>query len=203
MSFVKPNVLRLCASATLLFTFSGALLAQPRSNRPTTFLDAIGSWMGRAVPVPGKTICVPGSPGCTVPPEIVMVFTVSADGTFIGIDSNIFVGGTHTTAHGQWTIDGIKSIKAAFTFLQSGPNDVFIGGFKNIFKATPVSPDRMEGTIDAYLYQYTNPATGQVIVDADGFPVPNPLAPPSACATTAGCVPLGQFSFKVRRVSAP
>jgi len=191
-------------SALLLLAlpaFATVALAQPSPSRPPVFLDAIGSWFGRAVP--GQTICPVGAPGCPVPKEIVMVFTVNADGTFIGIDSNIFVGGNHTTAHGQWKFSGPRSITAAFTFLQSGPGDVFIGGFKNLFNATLTQPDRMEGNIDAYLYNYTNPATGAVITDADGFPTPSPLAPPSACATTQGCTHLGQFSFKVRRVAVP
>jgi hypothetical protein len=129
-----------------------------------------------------------------------MVFTVHADGTFIGIDSNIFSGGTHTTAHGQWYFSAPTTIKAAFTFLQSGPNGVFLGGFKNLFEATLTDPDRMEGKIDAYLYAYTD-EKGAVIVDGEGFPRPSPLAPPEACVPFSGCTGLGQFSFKVRRVA--
>ncbi len=184
-----------------------AVFAQPPARPPFAF-DAIGSWFGRAVPIPGKTICPAGAPNCPVPKEIVMVFTVNADGTFIGIDSNIFVGGTHTTAHGQWKFSGPRDITAAFTFLQSAPlpsgsGEVFIGGFKNLFFATVTAPDQMTGHIEAYLYNYTNPATGAVITDSNGFPTPNPLAPPQACATTAGCTSLGQFSFSVRRVAVP
>ncbi len=164
------------------------------------FEDAVGSWFGRAVPVPGQTICPPGAPGCPVPLEIVMVFTVNADGTFIGIDSNIFAGATHSTAHGQWERKGPRSIKAEFTLLQSAPNGKFIGGFKNLFNATLGSRDEMTGGIDAYLYSYTDPATGAALVDSDGFPTPSPLEPAGECATTAGCAHLGQFSFIVRRV---
>ena len=129
-----------------------------------------------------------------------MIFTVNADGTFIGIDSNIFAGGNHTTAHGEWARKGSRSIKAEFTLLQSAPTGQFIGGFKNLFNATVINRDEMHGTIDAHLYNYTNPATGAAIVDADGFPTPSPLAPASECATTAGCTHLGTFSFIVRRV---
>jgi hypothetical protein len=168
------------------------------TNDPTVFHDAVGSWFGRAVPVPGETICPPGVPGCPVPSEIVMIFTVNADGNFIGIDSNIFAGGDHTTAHGQWVRDGHLGIKAEFTLLQSSPDGVFIGGFKNLFNATLIHRDEMRGSIDARLYNYTDP-TGAAIVDAEGFPTPSPLAPASECATTAGCTHLGKFSFLVRR----
>ena len=128
-----------------------------------------------------------------------MVFTVNDDGNFIGIDSNIFAGGDHTTAHGQWVRNGNRSIKAEFTLLQSSPTGVFIGGFKNLFNATLVTHDEMEGGIDAHLYSYTD-ATGATVVDGAGFPTPSPLAPASECATTAGCTHLGEFSFVVRRV---
>lgn len=178
-----------------LTTYAGG--ATP--SNATVFHDAVGSWFGRAVPVPGETICPPGAPGCPVPPEIVMIFTVNADGNFIGIDSNIFAGGDHTTAHGQWVRDGHRGIKAEFTLLQSSPDGVFIGGFKNLFNATMVSRDEMQGSIDARLYAYTD-ATGAAIVDGDGFPTPSPLAPASACDTTTGCTHLGKFSFLVRRV---
>jgi hypothetical protein len=169
------------------------------ANNATAFHSAVGSWFGRAVPVPGETICPPGTPGCPVPPEIVMIFTVNADGNFIGIDSNIFAGGDHTTAHGQWTRNGHRGIKAEFTLLQSSPDGVFIGGFKNLFKATMTERDEMRGSIDARLYSYTD-ATGAALVDADGFPTPSPLAPASECVATTGCTHLGKFSFLVRRV---
>ncbi|MEI6666859.1 MAG: hypothetical protein WCP29_01785 [Acidobacteriota bacterium] len=175
--------------------------SKPDGRRPT-FQDAIGSWFGRAIPVLSTVPCPPGSPGCPVPPEIVMIFTVNADGTFIGIDSNIFAGGTHSTAHGEWLPSGQRSIKAEFTLLQSAPGGLFIGGFKNLFSATVASRDEMTGAIDAYLYAYTDPSTGgRTIVDADGFPTPSPLEPASECGSTPGCQHLGQFSFKVRRVS--
>ncbi len=128
-----------------------------------------------------------------------MIFTVNADGTFIGIDSSIFAGGNHSTAHGQWKARGRRTIKAEFTLLQSSPLGVFIGGYKNLFHATLVNRDEMRGGIDARLYSYTD-ATGATIVDGEGFPSPSPLAPASACATTAGCTHLGEFSFIVRRV---
>lgn len=188
------------ALAWAALTLIGNLSAADSIKRAATNRDAIGSWLGRAIPVPGKTICPPGAKDCPVPPEIVMVFTVHADGTFIGIDSNIFAGGTHTTAHGQWYFSAATTIKAAFTFLQSGPNDVFIGGFKNLFEATVTEPDRMEGKIDAYLYSYTD-ENGAVTVDSEGFPKPNPLSPPEECVPSSGCTALGQFSFKVRRVA--
>jgi hypothetical protein len=186
-------------ATSLQLVLVGQTFAQDRP--PLSFRDAVGSWFGRALPAPGGT-CSPGSAGCNVPPEIVMVFTINKDGTFIGIDSNIFTGGTHSTAHGQWTYSGDKSVKAAFTFLQSGPNGVFLGGFKNIFNATVIDADHMEGSIDAYFYQYTTPL-GAVIVDGNGFPNPSPLTPPEQCATQPRCAPFGTFNFKVQRVSVP
>jgi hypothetical protein len=167
----------------------------------STNRSAVGSWFGRAVPVPGKTLCPPGNLGCPVPAEIVMVFTVHADGTFIGIDSNIFAGGNHSTAHGEWVATTQKQIKATFTLLQSAPVGTFIGGFKNLFEANVIDDDNMEGGINAFLYQYTD-ASGRTINDKDGFPTPSPLELPEACQPAKGCTPLGQFSFKVKRVSA-
>ncbi|HSL23905.1 MAG TPA: hypothetical protein VK886_20390 [Vicinamibacterales bacterium] len=201
---ITTQTKRLCAvlgaAAVALAIAVGTTTAAQRGGANATPVshDAIGSWFGRAVPVPGQTICDPG-PGCPVPPEIVMIFTVGGDGTFIGIDSNIFAGGNHSTAHGQWKRSGPRSIRAEFTLLQSSPTGTFIGGFKNLFDATVVSRDEMRGSIDARLYTYTD-ATGAAIVDADGFPTPSPLAPASGCSTTAGCTHLGTFSFLVRRV---
>jgi len=189
-----------CAAA--LAALSAAPPLQAADARGASNKDAVGSWFGRAVPVPGKTLCEPGNLGCPVPAEIVMVFTIHADGTFIGIDSNIFAGGNHSTAHGEWVATSNKSIKAAFTLLQSAPIGTFIGGFKNLFEATVTEPDRMEGSINAFLYQYTD-ASGKTINDADGFPTPSPLEAPEACQPAKGCTPLGQFSFKVKRVAAP
>lgn len=184
------------AGAALL----GALALAP-SLHAQDYRDAIGSWFGRAVPVEGQTICPAGAPNCPVPKEIVMIFTVNADGNFIGIDSNIFAGGNHSTAHGQWVQSGPNSIRAAFTLLQSSPTGLFIGGFKNLFNATVVSRDEMTGGINAFLYNYTD-ATGAAIVDGSGMPTPSPLAAPSSCVTTPGCTYLGAFSFRVRRMPA-
>jgi hypothetical protein len=189
----------LAAVAAAALVFGAATYARGTTAKDAAvFHDAVGSWFGRAVPVPGQTICPPG-PGCPVPPEIVMIFTVHRDGTFIGIDSNIFAGGDHTTAHGQWERAGNRSVKAEFTLLQSSPDGIFIGGFKNLFSATLVNRDEMQGAIDARLYSFTD-ATGATFVDAEGFPTPNPLAPASECASTPGCTHLGAFSFTVRRV---
>ncbi|OFW29493.1 MAG: hypothetical protein A3H97_01020 [Acidobacteria bacterium RIFCSPLOWO2_02_FULL_65_29] len=192
-------VIAAIAVAALVFATPTRALGDDDDRRPS-FQDAVGSWFGRAAAVPGRTICEVGSPGCPVPPEIVMVFTVNKDGTFIGIDSNIFAGGNHSTAHGEWTRRGSRSIRATFTLLQSAPTGQFIGGFKNLFFATMHGVDEMRGGIDAYLYEYTDPATGLAITDSDGFPTPSPLGAPAACAATAGCTHFGEFSFIVRRV---
>ena len=168
------------------------------------YYDAVGSWFGRAIPKSGATICDPFDPKqspCPVPKEIVMAFTFQLGGTFIGIDSNIFAGGSHSTAHGEWNGVWPNRIDATFTLLQSAPNGVFIGGFKNLFDATLVDRNSMEGQIDAYLYSYTDPATGVVHTDAEGFPTPSPLDPPALCDPGKGCLHMGIFTFKARRMT--
>ncbi len=49
-----------------------------------------------------------------------MLPTFYADRNFVGIDSQTFGGGAHTTAHGEWTFKGPGGVKANFVFLQSG-----------------------------------------------------------------------------------
>ena len=192
----KQLAAALVVSVALVTLPSGTSAAS--AEQGINFHDAIGSWFGRAVPVPGETICPPGSPACPVPLEIIMQFTISADGTMNAIDSNIFAA-LHTPAHGEWEPAGSGSIRAAFTLMQSAPPQ-FIGSFKNLFSATVVNHDEMHGKLWANLYAYMNPGTGLANVDADGFPSPNPLAPASQCGATSGCTPLGAFSFVVRRV---
>ncbi len=202
---MKPISRRYCLAAciSLLLTCSSVFAQSDWRPWPLSYNDAAGSWFGRAVPKPGATICDPFSAPagtCPVPKEIVMVFTLNKDGTFIGIDSNIFSGATHSTAHGQWSPVYPSGVTATFTLLQSGTNGVFLGGFKNLFQAQVVDYDKLEGTIDAYLYFYTNPATGAAIVDSDGLPTPSPLSPPSQCSPP-GCLHMGVFTFKARRVA--
>jgi hypothetical protein len=176
--------------------FGQAAPIRPQAVTPST--RAVGSWFGRAIP--SDTVCTKAQdPTCPVPNEIIMVFTIHDDRTFIGIDSNIFSGGTHTTAHGQWGLDGPSGITARFTLLQSSPTGVFLGGFTNVFKGTMTGDDSMEGTIDARLYLYTN-ADGSAIVGSDGLPTPSPLDAPT-CAPPS-CQHLGVFSFKAKRVKA-
>jgi hypothetical protein len=201
---MRLSVQRLTMAAVFSCVLLGSNLFAQGSLRGwgVSYNDGVGSWFGRAVPKPGATICDPfTAPAgqCPVPKEIIMVFTFNADGTFIGIDSNIFAGGSHSTAHGQWTGVWPAGVNATFTLLQSAPNGVFIGGFKNLFQARLTDENKMEGQIDAYLYSYTNPATGAAIVDADGFPTPSPLSPVSQCAPP-GCIHLGIFTFKAQRV---
>ena len=200
----RGSRLSLTMTAVLLsaLVWMPPVVASGNDGQTPSWNDAVGSWFGRAVAVPGGTICPPGSPGCPVPAEFVMVFTINKDGTFIGSDSNIFAGGDHTTAHGQWERSESRSIKGAYTFLQSSPAGVFIGGFKNLFDATVVNPDELEGRLEAFLYSYTTP-TGVAILGADGLPTPSPLSLPSQCATQAGCTRLGEFAFRVKRVKTP
>lgn len=164
---------------------------------------AVGSWMGRAVPIAGTTACPVGSAGCPIPKEIIMLFTLNADGTIVAIDSNIFAGAQHTTAHGQWVSRGFQTVHATFSLLQSSPAGIFIGGFKNLFDATLSDYNNMTGQIHAFLYSYTNPTTGAVIVGPDGMPSPNPLTNPALCATTqpaGACAHLADFSFIAQRI---
>jgi hypothetical protein len=121
---------------------------------------------------------------------------------FIGIDSNMFAGANRSSGHGEWAAVPPSGIKANFTLLQSSPAGAFIGGFKNVFEATAVEPDKLEGTITAYLYLYTD-ANGKAILGPDGLPTPNPLSPPAQCAIQAGCTRLGTFKFLAKRVKAP
>jgi hypothetical protein len=201
----KRNRLYLLAGLSLLLICPSAFSQSGWRPYPLGPYDAIGSWFGRAVPKPGATICPAGTANCPVPPEIVMIFTFNEDGTFIGIDSNIFAGGNHSTAHGQWQASYPLAVNATFTLLQSSPAtsstpSVFIGGFKNLFHADMIDHDTMQGQIDAYLYSYTNPATGAAIVDSEGLPTPSPLSSPAQCSPP-GCLHMGIFTFKARRVN--
>src|SRR5262249_59355387 len=105
-----PGVLGAGLAAARLLAAAAAAPLAATQDEGVNFHDAIGSWFGRAIPQ--NTICPAGSPGCPVPPEIVMIFTVNADGTFIGIDSNIFAGGNHTTAHDHGDRKGTERITA-------------------------------------------------------------------------------------------
>ena len=204
MSTKPANVFVIVGMSLLLFSVSTFAQSGWRPY-PVSYYDAVGSWFGRAVPKTGATICPAGTEGCPVPREIIMVFTLNGDGNFIGIDSNIFAGGTHSTAHGQWKASWPATVNATFTLLQSSPAtssvpSVFIGGFTNLFSAGMVDHDTMQGQIDAYLYYYTDPKTGAAIVDVDGLPTPSPLSPPAQCSPP-GCIHMGVFTFKARRVA--
>lgn len=164
--------------------------------------NAVGSWLGRAIPIPGTTACTVGTATCPIPSEIIMLFTIEQGGTFIAIDSNIFKGANHTTAHGQWVSRTYATVHATFSLLQQGPNGVFIGGFKNLFDGIMSDLNNMTGTLHAYLYSYTD-ANGNVIVGPDGLPSPNPLTNPAQCATTlpaGSCAHLADFSFIAQRI---
>src|ERR1019366_8047041 len=107
MTFTKRLVnLRTAAIVGSILGLCGTTQAQMWELQQMAAHPAVGSWLGRAVPIPGHTLCPAGAAGCPVPPEIIMLFTVNQDGTFIAIDSNIFKGGNHTTAHGQWVTRG-------------------------------------------------------------------------------------------------
>ena len=204
MNTIRKN-LYVMAGLLLLLLSPSAFAQNGWRPYPLSSYDAVGSWFGRAVPKTGATICPAGAEGCPVPKEIIMIFTFNEDGTFIGIDSNIFAGGNHSTAHGQWKASWPATISATFTMLQSAPAtpstpSVFIGGFTNLFSANMVDHDTMQGQIDAYLYYYTDPKTGAAIVDSEGLPIPSPLSPPAQCSPP-GCVHLGVFTFKARRVA--
>ena len=159
---------------------------------------AVGSWFGRAVPI--DTICPPGAPGCPVPKEVVMLLTINKDGTIIATNSSALSAAAPTTAHGQWMPDLANGIRGELTLLLFSPEGTLRGGLKDVFNANMPSQDEMQGTLDRIFYSFAS-APGDVIVDGDGFPLPNPLDPPTACATTPGCLEVGQFSFILRRVA--
>jgi hypothetical protein len=176
----------------------GTMQAQMLQLKQLEANPAVGSWLGRAVPIAGHTLCPVGSAGCPIPAEIIMLFTIHADGTFVAIDSNIFKGGNHTTAHGQWVPRGYGIVHATFSLLQES-NGIFIGGFKNLFDGTMGDYNNMTGQLHAYLYNYTD-ANGNAIVGGDGLPTPNPLTPPAQCATTKNCTFLADFQFIAQRI---
>lgn len=167
--------------------------------------DVTGSWFGRAVPI--NPFCEPRTPGCPVPHEIVMLPTFFADGNFIGIDSQTFGGGAHTTAHGAWTFRHFQGISANFVFLQSGPGDLFIGGFRMRMQADLAGHDVLVGKINAWFFPFTD-ETGAVVLDPEtGNPIPDPLQDlgpfiedPADCNPLFGCV--GVFEFQMRRIAA-
>lgn len=191
--------LRTAAIVGSFFGLCGGMQAQNLEIQQAVSNPAVGSWLGRATPITGHTLCPVGSAGCPIPPEIIMLFTIHADGTFVAIDSNIFAGGNHTTAHGQWVARSYGVVHATFSLLQSGPTGIFIGGFKNLFDGTMSDFNNMTGQLHAYLYSYTD-ATGKVIVGADGLPSPNPLTSPALCAGTTGCTFLADFQFVAQRI---
>lgn len=195
----RPLVLSF-AFATIVFAAAHEAAAQATPIKPqaSTNSRAVGSWFGRAIP--SNTVCTKAQdPSCPVPNEIIMVYTVNEDRTFIGIDSNIFAGGSHSTAHGEWGPYGPNAIKARFTLLQQAPNGTFLGGFTNLFQGNMTDDDTMEGTLDAHLYLYTN-ASGAAVIGADGLPTPSPLDAPTCVAPL--CQHLGIFSFKAKRVKS-
>jgi hypothetical protein len=203
MNFMKRLLTpRTGAIAGLLLGLCGGMQAQIGYLSQVASYPMVGSWLGRAVPVAGTTLCPVGSAGCPIPKEIIMLFTINADGTMVAIDSNIFAGGNHTTAHGQWVSRSYGTVHATFSLLQSGATGIFIGGFKNLFDGTLSDANNMTGTVHAFLYSYTT-ATGAVIVGPDGLPSPNPLTNPAQCATTTpagACAHLADFSFIAQRI---
>jgi hypothetical protein len=197
---MNKNLLKLRTVAMIgsLLGFCGAMNGQVSELRQIISQPAVGSWLGRAVPIAGHTACPVGTAGCPIPAEIIMLFTIHADGTFVAIDSNIFKGGNHTTAHGQWVPRGYGIVHATFSLLQEA-NGIFIGGFKNLFDGTMSDANNMTGQLHAYLYNYTD-ANGNAIVGSDGLPTPNPLTPPALCANQKGCSFLADFQFVAQRI---
>jgi hypothetical protein len=174
-----------------------ALALAPLSAQERT---AVGSWFGRATPV--NPICPPGSAGCPIPHEIVMLPSFFSDGNFIGIDSQVF-SGFHSTAHGKWVRERDDQVSADFMWLQSAPGDLtkFEGAFRVGLtgQLDPRDPNRMIGQITPYFFPFVGP-NNLVILSPNGLPVPDPLgAPlPAACSPAAGC--LGVFQFTLRRI---
>lgn len=168
-SFVKKalSFLVVCSAVIVVADrFDQKVEAQPYWGDPT------GSWFGIAKPVNPET-----SPF----PEIVMEPTFFRDGNLIANDS-IELTSPHGTAHGAWTRTGRNSVRATFVWLNlvtNKPNG-FAGNFRVVLEGqvSPVDPDRMTGTLHAYLY----PEGVNVLGSKECIP-PNPAAlpPPDAC----------------------
>ncbi|MBK9169865.1 MAG: hypothetical protein IPM24_20725 [Bryobacterales bacterium] len=190
---------KLCIAALAILAAVPAGFAQPTQEAPLP--GPVGSWFGRATPF--NPPCEPGTAGCPIPAEIVMLPTFYADGNFIGIDSNVFVG-YHSTAHGNWVNGDSDTIEANFVWLQSGETITsFVGAFRVRLVGKMVETDRnqMTGFIQAYFFPFVDPATQRVVLDNNDRPVPDPLgqALPDGCTPQQGC--LGTFNFTLRRIA--
>lgn len=177
-----------------------AATAQTPTTPTTQNSPAVGSWFGRAVPF--NPPCPPATAGCPIPAEIVMLPTFYADGNFLGIDSNVFVG-FHSTAHGGWQHNDANTVEANFVWLQAGEQILsFEGAFRVRFVArmSPDNKDSMTGFIQAYFFPFVDQATKRVILDDKNLPVPDPIGRPlpAACTPQTGC--LGTFTFNLRRI---
>ncbi|MEX2264575.1 MAG: hypothetical protein WD696_21655 [Bryobacteraceae bacterium] len=166
---------------------------------PAQEKTAVGSWFGRAVPV--NPFCVPQTPGCPIPFEIVMLPTFFADGNFIGIDSNVFVG-FHSTAHGEWLRRADGGIESSFLWLQSRDTITsFDGAFRvRLIARLADDPNQMTGFIQAYHFPFAG-LDNKVILE-NGLPKPDPLGAgqlPADCTPLVGC--LGRFDFTLRRIT--
>jgi hypothetical protein len=122
------------------------LTAQPVPNPGRS--PVIGSWFGRAVPV--KPFCQPLTPGCPLPPEIIMLPSFLGDGTFIGINSITFQVYL-TEAHGSWVVRADGKVEANYIWLQATDQNParFEGAYRGrqVVDFDPRDPDRATGYI--------------------------------------------------------
>ena len=137
-----------------------------------------------------------------------MLPTFFEDGTMLGNDSLDFGGaGRHTTASGHWRQSvGPYSLEATMLWLQGDPEERFTGSVRTRYRGRLTGADLMEGFVNVWVFPFVDPSTGAVVLDAEEFPIPDPLTPlgpfitdPAQCNPAVGC--LAVLEFVVRRIS--
>ena len=197
----------------------------------------VGAWLGLARPCPAtgddaghaafcQAVCgtCQSTPG-TMPPELVLMSTIHADGNITASDSGA-IAVFHSPSLGEWTADpdpaepqfaGKTRYQATFVWLQGngGTPGQFIGLARPRLVTfwDPANPDNMIGYIQPHFFPIVGPG-GLVDVLTSGlrggldvtnhFPALDPLAP-----LPAGCTPFqsggncfGTFHFTLHRIKS-
>ncbi|MGH9784768.1 MAG: hypothetical protein ACRD88_11325 [Terriglobia bacterium] len=180
--------------------FATLLLLLSWSTELRSQKTEVGTWFGTATPL----VCnVPVPPGC--PPIIVMMPEFHADGTMVATDNGSF-SDNHLMGQGNWAKKPAnQGIEGTFMWLQGTPTTppAFVGAFRVRLNGqlALTNADQMTGTIEPFFFPFVDPATGQIMLGADGFPSPDPLGGTGelpACTLPNFC--LGRFQFLVRRI---
>lgn len=238
---------RFLSLSVLVTTVLGAVVAHAQGAREfapgqqkkdqITGPSVVGTWFGIARPCPAtgddanhaafcQAVCgtCASTPG-TLPPELVMVSTIHADGTVTVNDAGS-IPVFRTTAQGAWAADpdpsqtqvgGQTRYQATFIWLQGngGQPGQFIGVARPRFVTffDPGNPDNMIGYIQPHFFPIVGPG-GLVDVLTSGskgsldvtnhYPTIDPLA-----QLPQGCTPFqnggncfGTFHFTIHRVKA-